>query len=148
MRPLRNFKTNQCCHLISRIARRAFFLNDEEKTRFVERLGRVATFSGAEVLAYCIMSNHFHVLVYVPDILEKGCDKVAYDLLKQLSDGPKRPAELRASLGIASANFFMAHCLTPLAEDGYIAVVSGDGSRYRPDGQHRLLRKGKAVVCA
>ena len=66
MRPLRNFKTNQCCHLIvaadtreafggarrsraesrrpSRIANRAFFLNDEEKTRFVERLWRVATF--------------------------------------------------------------------------------------------------------
>ena len=35
MRPLRNFKPNQCCHLISRIAHRAFFLNDEEKTRFV-----------------------------------------------------------------------------------------------------------------
>ena len=35
MRPLRNFKTNQCCLLISRIANRAFFLNDEEKTRFV-----------------------------------------------------------------------------------------------------------------
>ena len=35
MRPLRNFKTNQCCHLISRIANRAVFLNDEEKTRFV-----------------------------------------------------------------------------------------------------------------
>ena len=45
MRPLRNFKTNQCCHLISRIANRAFFLNDEEKTRFVERLWRVATLS-------------------------------------------------------------------------------------------------------
>ena len=66
MRPLRNFKTNQCCHLIvaadtreafggarrsraesrrpSRIANRAFFLNEEEKTRFVERVWRVATF--------------------------------------------------------------------------------------------------------
>ncbi len=60
MRPLRNFKANQCCHLISRIANRAFFLNDEEKTRFVERLWRVATFSCVEVLAYCFMSNHFH----------------------------------------------------------------------------------------
>ena len=37
MRPLRNFKTNQCCHLIGRIAHRAFFLNDEEKTRFDPR---------------------------------------------------------------------------------------------------------------
>ena len=66
MRPWRNFKTNQCCHLISRIANRAFFLNDEKKTRFVERLWRVATFSCVEVLAYCFMSNHFHILVYVP----------------------------------------------------------------------------------
>ena len=34
MRSLRNFKTNQCCHLISRIANRAFFLwlsVDDEK---------------------------------------------------------------------------------------------------------------------
>ena len=49
MRALRNFKTNQCCHLISRIANRAFFLTDEEKTRFVERLWRVAKSSGIEV---------------------------------------------------------------------------------------------------
>ena len=38
MRQFRNFKTNQCCHQISRIAHRAFFLDDEEKTRFDERL--------------------------------------------------------------------------------------------------------------
>ena len=34
MRPLRNFGTNQCCHLISRIANRTFFLwlsVDDEK---------------------------------------------------------------------------------------------------------------------
>ena len=37
-------------------------LNDEEKTRFVERLWRVATFSCVEVLAHCFMSNHFHIL--------------------------------------------------------------------------------------
>ena len=105
IRPLRNFKTNQCCHLISRIANRAFFLNDEEKTRFVERLWRVATFSCVEVLAYCFMSNLFHILVYVPDP-------------RELADGPRRPAELRAALGIASANFFTARYLTPLAKSG------------------------------
>ena len=76
MRPLRNFKTNQCCHLISRIANRAFFLNDEEKTRFVERLWRVATLSCVEVLAYCFMSNHFHILVYVPDPRELSDDEL------------------------------------------------------------------------
>lgn len=56
----RNFRQNRCAH-------RAFFLTEEERTRFVDRLWRVARFSGVEVLAYCIMSNHFHLLVYVPE---------------------------------------------------------------------------------
>ena len=118
MRPLRNFKTNQCCHLISRIANRAFFLNDEEKTRFVERLWRVATFSCVEVLAYCFMSNHFHILVYVPDPRELSDDEL------------------------------LARYLTPLAKSGYIAVAGGDKNRYLPGKQYRILRKGKAVICA
>ena len=54
-------------------------------------------------------------------LLEKGSDKVAYDILKQLADGSRRPAELRAALGIASANFFTARYLTPLTKSGYIA---------------------------
>ena len=54
-------------NLISRIAHRTFFLNEEERTRFVERLWRVAHFSCVDVLAYCIMSNHFHLLIYIPE---------------------------------------------------------------------------------
>ena len=65
MRPLRNFKTDQCCHLISRIANRAFFLNDEEKTRFVERLWRVATFSCVEVLANFFTARYLTPLVKI-----------------------------------------------------------------------------------
>jgi len=49
MRPLRNFKPNRCYHLISWIANRTFFLTDRERTRFVDRLWRVAKFSGIEV---------------------------------------------------------------------------------------------------
>ena len=81
-------------------------------------------------------------------ILEKGSDKVAYDILKRLADGPRRPAELRAALGIASANFFTARYLTPLAKSGYIAVAGGEKNCYLPGKQYRILRKGKAVVCA
>ena len=84
----------------------------------------------------------------VPHILEKGSDKVAYDILKQLADGPRRPAELRAALGIASAKFFTARYLTPLAKSGYIAVAGGEKNRYLPGKQYRILRKGKAVVRA
>ena len=67
MRQKRNFRTDTCYHLISRIAHRAFFLNEEEQTRFVERIWRVAHFSRVDVLAYCIMSNHFHLLIYIPE---------------------------------------------------------------------------------
>ena len=67
---------------------------------------------------------------------------------RRLADGPRRPAELCAALGIASANFFTARYLTPLAKSGYIAVAGGEKNRYLPGKQYRILRKGKAVICA
>lgn len=67
MRKLRNFKTERCYHLISRVAHRAYFLSAEERSLFVALMWRVAAFSGVEVLAYCMMSNHFHILVHVPE---------------------------------------------------------------------------------
>ena len=66
MRERRHFRTDWCYHLISRIAHRAFFLTEDERTRFVDLLRRVSDFSGVEVLAYCFMTNHFHILVYIP----------------------------------------------------------------------------------
>ena len=56
---------NRCYHLISRVAHRAFFLDGEERTRLVDLIGRVATFSGVKVLAYSVMANHFHVFAYI-----------------------------------------------------------------------------------
>ena len=132
MRALRNFKPNRCYHLISRIANRAFYLTDEERTRFVERLWRVAKFSGIEVLAYCFMSNHFHLLVYVPDP-------------RELEDGPRHPAELRAALGIVSANFFTVRYLTPLAKAGYIAAVDTE-NLHSPQRKYRLAAKGRRLI--
>lgn len=110
MRPLRNFKTNQCCHLISRIANRAFFLDDEEKTRFVERLWRVATFSCVVVLAYAFMSNHFHIFIYVPSAEE---------------------------IGIRSPIHFCRHYLRPLMEKGMIERTDPDSPK-SPRQEYKL----------
>ena len=66
MRRPRDFVPDRCYHLISRIANRAFYLGEDERTRFVARMWRVAYFSCVEVLAYCVMSNHFHILAYIP----------------------------------------------------------------------------------
>lgn len=67
MRRVRLIENARCYHLVSRLAHRAFFLDDEEKTRAVELLRRVEEFSGVVVLAYAIMSNHFHIFIYVPE---------------------------------------------------------------------------------
>ena len=67
MRKARIIENSRCYHLISRLAHHAFFLDDDEKTRAVELLRRVEEFSGVIVLAYAIMSNHFHIFIYVPE---------------------------------------------------------------------------------
>ena len=57
-------------HLVSRCAFKKMAFEDGEKAVFVKMLRKVAAFSGIEVLAYCVMSNHFHVLVHVPKPVE------------------------------------------------------------------------------
>ena len=70
MRKNRLIEHNRCYHLISRLAHRAFFLDDEEKDRAVALMRRVEEFSGVIVLAYVFMSNHFHIFIYVPEAEE------------------------------------------------------------------------------
>ena len=76
MRQPRNFVPDRCYHLISRIANRAFYFGEEERTGFVARMWRVAYFSCVEVLAYCVMCNHFHILAYVPPPRELAEEEV------------------------------------------------------------------------
>jgi hypothetical protein len=62
-RPPRIFETNHCYHLMSRVAHREFLLSEDERNIFVALLKRLVAFSGLELLAYCVMSNHFHLLI-------------------------------------------------------------------------------------
>ncbi|MFP4156340.1 MAG: transposase, partial [Opitutales bacterium] len=52
---------------MSRVVGSERLLGAREKEVFRKMLWRVADFSGVEVLTYCIMDNHFHVLVRVPE---------------------------------------------------------------------------------
>ena len=67
MRPKRENEPNRCYHLISRIAHRSFFLDEEERDRFVSLIRRVEQFSGVVVLGYGVMTNHFHIYIYMPE---------------------------------------------------------------------------------
>jgi REP element-mobilizing transposase RayT len=43
---------------------------DVEKEFFLRTMRRLETFTGVRVLAYCLMSNHFHLLLEVPEVVE------------------------------------------------------------------------------
>jgi putative transposase len=54
-------------HCMTRTVNGERLLGDREKEMLRKQLWQVADFSGVEVLTFCIMSNHFHVLVRVPE---------------------------------------------------------------------------------
>lgn len=54
-------------HCMTGTVNGALLFKDREKEVLRKMIGQVADFCGVEVLTYCIMSNHFHVLVKVPD---------------------------------------------------------------------------------
>lgn len=53
-------------HLMSRIAHRVYFMTDDVRNDFIEMIRRVADYSGIQLVAWCIMTNHFHLLAYLP----------------------------------------------------------------------------------
>ena len=63
---------NSVFHLTARVVNRAFLLaNPDFKDWIVERVYGVADFSGVDVLAWCVMDNHLHLLVHVPEVPER-----------------------------------------------------------------------------
>ena len=53
-------------HVMSRTACQAFLFGEAEKEMFCRQLQKQAAFTGVQVLAYCVMSNHIHLLLRVP----------------------------------------------------------------------------------
>lgn len=53
-------------HCISRIVDRRFVLGPREKEKFRTLMRMLEKFSGCRVLSYCLMDNHFHLLLEVP----------------------------------------------------------------------------------
>jgi putative transposase len=61
-------KSEECAHYhcLSRIVGRDFLLGEEEKEFFVRLIRLLEAFHGCRVLTYCVMSNHFHLLLEMP----------------------------------------------------------------------------------
>lgn len=57
-------------HCMTRTVNGARLFGDREKEVLRKMIWQVADFSGVEILTFCILSNHFHVLVEVPKLDE------------------------------------------------------------------------------
>ena len=80
----RNKDAETIHHLTSRIAHRVYFLKECERNDFLEVMRRTADFTGIKLLGWCVMSNHFHLLIHLPQRVEVGEEEVLrrYGVLK------------------------------------------------------------------
>ena len=82
-------------HCVSRVVERQFHFGKAEKEQFVKLMRVYEAFCGVKVLSYCVMSNHFHILVEVPPRPEGGIsDEEILDRLA-LVQQPESVAVLR-----------------------------------------------------
>ena len=82
-------------HCISRVVNRAFVLGPQEKEMFVHFMRMYERLCGLRVVTFCVLSNHFHLLVEVPrrlevlpsepellKIIERACGKTRAHLVR------------------------------------------------------------------
>ena len=70
-------------HCISRVVDRRFVLDEKEREAFRMFMRMYENFSGCRVWSYCVMSNHFHLLLEVPPMKAGGLTDA--ELLQRLS---------------------------------------------------------------
>lgn len=104
-------------HVMSRTCGGAVFFDEVEKDALRRVLRRMAAFSGVEVLTYCVMGNHFHVLVRVPH----------------------RPTWLARFDGPNGENLLMKH-LRVLYSKGYVAQLEADIAEWRRLGSENRVK--------
>lgn len=69
----------QFFHCVSRVVDRRFVFGQDEREVFRSIMRKVEAFSGVEVLTWTILSNHFHLLLYVPE--RPGADLIPDEIL-------------------------------------------------------------------
>ena len=71
--PWKNSRTKPVIyHCISRVVGRDFVMEVDEREHFRMLMRMCEKSTGCRVLSYCLMSNHFHLLLEVPPLPEGG----------------------------------------------------------------------------
>lgn len=107
-------------HVINRMACSQYLMDEAAKQMFVRMLRKQAVFCGVEVLNYCVMGNHFHLLVSVPEKVE-------------ISD-----AEL---LQRYRALYDTEHCPPSSPKPSVLAALLADGSEEGSNLRERIIAR-------
>lgn len=67
MRRIKVIGASAVYHCMTCTVNGEMLFKDREKEMLRKMLWQVAEFCGAEILTYCVMSNHFHVLLRIPE---------------------------------------------------------------------------------
>jgi len=89
-------------HCVSRVVNRDFVLGDIEREEFVRLMRAYERLCGLRVVTYCVMSNHFHVLVGVPKRPEVLPSNTALIDIVRASLGDLAATNLEYDLGQAA----------------------------------------------
>jgi len=99
-------------HCISRVVDKRFVFEERECAAFRKFFRMYEKFSGCRVLAYCVMSNHFHLLLEVP----------------RMADGGLSDAELLRRLGGLYSEVVVAGVAAELAEARKSSIGENEGA--------------------
>jgi putative transposase len=112
-----------CYHVMSRTCGGEVFFDDVEKEALKRLMWRLADFCGVKLVTYCIMGNHFHLLVEVPK----------KDVWIERFSGPQGEEKL------------MEH-LTILYSKNYVGLLQQDLAELRRQGlENRVQEKLTAI---
>ena len=126
-------------HCISRVNGRSFLLDVAEREHFRMIMRLCEKFTGCRVLSYCLMSNHFHILLEVPPMPEGGISDE--ELLKRLSAfyGEARVAEIAKEMQDAVTPRLRGEFeLPPMEEAGVPLTPEQELALAKEQGQRRL----------
>jgi len=106
-------------HCVSRVVDRRMVLKEREKEEFLRIMRLYEEFYGLRVLSYCLMTNHFHILLEVPK----------RPPLSELPDDEALAARVSAALGVTSGRGVREELLR-LRKAGMTAAAEALRERY------------------
>ena len=89
-------------HVVSRVVGKAMVFGEDEKRKFRELAVGYAGFSGIQIVAWCLMDNHFHLLIKVPARAGEAAKLPIKDILRRLRSiySAGEVAEVKRILGL------------------------------------------------